>query len=312
LTRPAAHHHDRGDLDVVFIPVSSVTCLAQADMLSGGAHPAAGRGFVTLDPATDTGRRWTSTHAYSVVLLLYVVGWGYGLASALAYLSSPTQGGGHVSAAGALVDSALVLGTDVGVLALVFCIAKMRGLSAADLGLNPPADKPARWRDLDIVLVYWASLVAAGLVANLLGGSKYPFAHGTWAALPSVLLALGAGPTEELALLALPVVLLREGREPVWRMALVLVVVRLSFHIYYGIGALGLAVWAVVILALFLKTGRALPLLVAHSLFDVVLTIGHFFPSTDALLGLAILLAIGLGLVRLGARAVQGVRLLRN
>ena len=250
--------------------------------------------------------------AYSVVFLLYVVGWGYGLAGALAYLSRPTQTESHVSAAGAFVDSALVLGTDVGVLALVFCIARMGGLGAADLGLNLPADERSRWRDLDIVLLYWASLVAAGLVANVLGGGQYPFARGTWAALPAVLLALGAGPTEELALLALPVVLLRQAREPVWRGALVLVSVRLSFHIYYGIGVLGLSVWAVVVLALFLRTGRALPLIVAHSLFDVVLTIGHFFPGTDALLGLAILLAIGLGLVRLGVRTVQGVRLMRG
>jgi Type II CAAX prenyl endopeptidase Rce1-like len=257
-------------------------------------------------------RPWTAKHAYGILLLLYVVGWGYGLASALAYLSRPTHTATHVGATSALVEAALVLSTDVGVLALVYFVAKTHHLSAVDLGLDPPQDSRDAWRDTDIVLLYWAALLVAGLLSTVLGGSQYPFAHGNWDALPALVLALGAGPTEELALLVLPVALLRQAREPVWRIALVLVAVRLSFHVYYGVGVLGLTVWAVAILVLYLRTGRALPLIVAHTVYDVVLTLGHFFPQTAVLIGLFFLLVGMLGVVRLGAAIGRGVRARRT
>ncbi|HEY5032057.1 MAG TPA: CPBP family glutamic-type intramembrane protease [Actinomycetes bacterium] len=251
---------------------------------------------------------WTAKRAYGLILLLYIVGFGYALASALAYLHEPGHTTGRVGATGALVSTALVLSTDVAVLALVYFIAKARGLSAVDLGLGRPADKAATWRDIDIVLLYWLALLTAGLLSTWLDGSRYPYEHGTWAALPSLALALNAGPTEELALLVLPVVLLRQAREPLWRMAIVLVVLRLSFHVYYGLGVLGLTVWAVAILALYLRTGRALPLIVAHSAYDVLLTVGHFFPATSVLVGLFVLCVLILGLVRIGVRARAGGR----
>ena len=72
---------------------------------------------------------WTAKRAYGLILLLYIVGFGYALASALAYLHEPGHTTGRVGATGALVSTALVLSTDVAVLALVYS-SRRRAASA--------------------------------------------------------------------------------------------------------------------------------------------------------------------------------------
>ncbi|RZS80066.1 hypothetical protein EV189_3546 [Motilibacter rhizosphaerae] len=241
--------------------------------------------------------------AYAVLGLLYLVGWGPGLVSAL-LVAAHARERGTIGPAAAALGAVQLLATGAAVLALVGCLARLSGLGLAELGLAP-APRGRRVRDLDCALAYLTALLLGGVLMGLAGSSGYPYG-GAWYALPTLVSSALAGPTEELALLALPALLLRRAGEPPWRAGLVLVLVRLSFHVYYGLPVLGLLPWAVTAFVLVWRTGRVLPLVVAHSAWDLLSLGAHWSLLVRAvfeLLVLAVLvLALGRGTLRLVRR----------
>ncbi|MDO4243538.1 MAG: CPBP family intramembrane metalloprotease [Actinomyces sp.] len=79
-----------------------------------------------------------------------------------------------------------------------------------------------------------------------------------------------AGPLEELALVGIPLLLFGRGRGLIAFCA-VLVALRVSFHVYYGISTtVGLILWAGVALWMYLSTGRILPLVLGHSVNNLL------------------------------------------
>ncbi|WP_145012503.1 CPBP family intramembrane glutamic endopeptidase [Kocuria salsicia] len=85
----------------------------------------------------------------------------------------------------------------------------------------------------------------------------------------SVASSAAAGFREEVFLLALPVLLLRCARRGWTEIVVVLAVLRLSFHIYYGAAVIGMLPWAVAAVFLFRYTQSVWPLIAAHSLWDL-------------------------------------------
>lgn len=90
--------------------------------------------------------------------------------------------------------------------------------------------------------------------------------------------ALVAGLGEELLVLALPVVLLRHSA-PRWLdrhgtlVIVLLVALRMSYHVHYGVWALSLLPWAAAAAWLYLRFGRVWPLIFQHAGYDIVLAL---------------------------------------
>jgi hypothetical protein len=75
---------------------------------------------------------------------------------------------------------------------------------------------------------------------------------------------------------------------------IVAVLIRCSYHIYYGVGVIGIAVWATVFVLLFLRFGSVIPLIVLHVLWDATQAFGQKWPAAigvGLLLGAVLLLA---------------------
>ncbi|WP_169276431.1 type II CAAX prenyl endopeptidase Rce1 family protein [Bifidobacterium moraviense] len=121
----------------------------------------------------------------------------------------------------------------------------------------------------------------------------YPFAtryESGWAATLYLVAMFFAGPTEELVLLGLPVLGLRHAGVPWWAVTCVAVALRVPFHLYYGWAAFAIAVWPVLAVLLFRRTGMITPLIVAHGMYDVSTAMtsltgvaGSFWPVAVAL-----------------------------
>lgn len=120
---------------------------------------------------------------------------------------------------------------------------------------------------LDALVSLQCYLLMAGIVALVGSGGKYPavsdpspeYLAGFFASLAA------AGFREEIFLLALPVLLLRSARRGWGEIVLVLAVVRISFHIYYGVAVVGLIPWAVLAVLFFRYTQSVWSLVLAHS-----------------------------------------------
>jgi hypothetical protein len=59
-----------------------------------------------------------------------------------------------------------------------------------------------------------------------------------------------------------------------WEIVLVGLVLRASYHIYYGPGVVGILVWASIFIWLFLRTRSLLPIMIAHFMWDFAIFLG--------------------------------------
>jgi membrane protease YdiL (CAAX protease family) len=98
-----------------------------------------------------------------------------------------------------------------------------------------------------------------------------------WWRVPVLVLSAVMNATlEEVVVVGYLVTRLRQlGRGPAWAVGIA-AVLRGAYHLYQGFGAfVGNAVMGVVFGWFFLRTGRVLPLIVAHTLLDVVAFVGY-------------------------------------
>ncbi|MFD0818898.1 CPBP family intramembrane glutamic endopeptidase [Micromonospora zhanjiangensis] len=98
-----------------------------------------------------------------------------------------------------------------------------------------------------------------------------------WWAVPVLILAAAQNAVlEEIVVVGYLVTRLRELGWRTWTVIGASAVLRGSYHLYQGFGAfLGNAVMGVIFTLFFLRTRRVLPLVVAHTLLDVVAFVGY-------------------------------------
>lgn len=123
------------------------------------------------------------------------------------------------------------------------------------------------------------AIIAGGFISSfyltrLTGWSAASYVEQTFTAdLPrtlSVIEAGLAGPAEELALLLLVVTVLRVAGYS-WPVVIIAAVaVRIPFHMYYGWGAIGMAIWPVLMVVLYRRTGAILAIILTHASWNML------------------------------------------
>jgi hypothetical protein len=103
--------------------------------------------------------------------------------------------------------------------------------------------------------------------------------------------SIEAGIVEELVVLAFAVVTLRQAGRPLWEITVVVLVLRGSYHIYYGPGVVGILVWAALFYWIYLRTGNVLILMISHAGWDAI---GFLSQRWTAVAGFGVLVAISI------------------
>jgi hypothetical protein len=80
---------------------------------------------------------------------------------------------------------------------------------------------------------------------------------------------LRAGPLEEVCALLAPLIILRAGKVPWPGVFALLIAMRISYHLYYGVGAVVVALWAFGTVVVYLWARSIIGLAIAHSLYDL-------------------------------------------
>jgi hypothetical protein len=171
-----------------------------------------------------------------------------------------------------------------------------RGGTAADVGLRLRRDDAGGARVwAEVRLGAWALLACvAGMIitGQLATGSIPPGPANAANLLYDAATSINAGITEELVVLAFVVTTLLAARRKPAEILAVAVVLKVSYHLYYGPGAVGITVWAALFAWLFWRTRSLVPLIVVHVWWDLVVTFSDHVPAIGALgvfTGLALL-----------------------
>lgn len=244
------------------------------------------------EPAPISARR-----AYAEILGVFA------LLFAASIISAGESLAGHIpppsGSWGAFAPAAVQEVTDAAVAALVvILLSARRGITPRLLGTRLPqgADgKAAPGRTVRMAAMALAAFVVGGIITSHVATGHFPMqAHPTGPyLLYSVAGALFSGVVEEMVALAFVVTTLRQARRPVPEIVVVAVLIRCSYHIYYGVGVIGIAVWAAVFALLFLRFRSVIPLIVLHFLWDATIFLGQRWIAVAALgelFGVALLL----------------------
>jgi len=183
------------------------------------------------------------------------------------------------------------LGTSVLAILVVILLSARRGITPRSLGLSwPRKGDGSQGAAQSLRIGVWAvlALLAGGAVTSALAmGDKLgqPAHQNASYLIYTVGAAVTAGIVEEMVVLAFVVTTLRQAARPLPEIVLVAVLLRCSYHDYYGLGVLGIAVWATVFVWMFLRTGSVLPLVVVHIAWDSNIFLGqrwHALPLVSA------------------------------
>jgi membrane protease YdiL (CAAX protease family) len=181
---------------------------------------------------------------------------------------------------------------------VVLLMSARRGVTPRFLGLSwPRAAAGSSGAGQSIRILAWAvtALAVGGRITADLAGTNRLLqpAHQDYSYLIYTLTAsVAAGVIEELVVLAFVVTTLRQADRPLPEIVIVGLLLRCSYHDYYGFGVAGIAVWAAVFIWLFLRTGSILPMLVLHVVWDATIFVGQRWGLAYSLAGLAIVLLI--------------------
>lgn len=173
------------------------------------------------------------------------------------------------------------LGTCAVAILVTVLLSGRRGIRPQWLGFCWPRSqdrRPGAGQSLRMGVWAIAALLAGGAITSALamGNKLGQPAHQDASYLIYTLAAsLTAGIVEETVVLAFVVTTLRQAGRPVPEIVLVAVLLRCSYHDYYGLGVIGIAVWAAIFVWLFLRTGSVLPLIVVHVVWDSNIFLGQ-------------------------------------
>ena len=201
-----------------------------------------------------------------------------------------------MSKARLITEIVIVLGLSIGMSALYSIVniavrlSREAGLSSQTAGLDG-----SRWgRDSAAGLGLAALIGIPGLGLYLLGReldltvTVVPSALNTyWWTIPMLIaLALRAGILEEVIAVGYLFARLRQLGVSMWPIIMVQAVLRASYHLYQGFGAfIGNFVMGLIFGWIYAKTGRLAPLIVGHTVIDIVAFVGYplalsFLPET--------------------------------
>lgn len=231
-------------------------------------------------PPASRSRPISARRAYAEILLVFA-----------AFFAASVVAGGETlirrypspSGSWAVFTPAILteLGACVLAVLVTVLLSARRGISAQWLGFCWPRKRdgrPGAAQSLRIGVWAIAALLAGGAVTGALAmGHKLgqPAHQDASYVIYTVAASLAAGIVEETVVLAFVVTTLRQARRPLPEIVLVAVLLRCSYHDYYGLGVVGIAVWATVFVWLFLRTGSVLPLIVIHVLWDTSIFLGQ-------------------------------------
>ncbi|NOW00424.1 CPBP family intramembrane glutamic endopeptidase [Isoptericola chiayiensis] len=227
---------------------------------------------------TPVPRRWmrrTRWLAWAAIVLLYAAGWGESTVAALHVLAGAEPA--RVELGPQTVQAqALQLAFDG-----IFVLIALGVLLAFRRWPRPstpaePATWRARWRTFFVASVaVGVGFVLMGLAAKFtenLIAYPYPDVEGVAAAVLRGAASAMAGPMEETALLGVVVVALRRAGYSWIIVCITAACVRVPFHLYYGWEALLVSVWAVLLVALYRRTGTLAPIVAEHATWNLLTT----------------------------------------
>ena len=229
--------------------------------------------------------------AYLEVVGVYLVFFESGIAAAGFYVAGhpPTLSVDHWSDAVPAIFGELAT-TALCILVPVLLISR-RGLELGDIGLRRPSPpslsmgvRMAAWASLAIVI--GAVVTRATTTSTLL---DVPFSYPDFAV--QVAHALQAGFIEEIVVLAFVVATLEQAGRSHLKIVAVAVVLRLGYHIYYGPGVVGIALWATAFVWLYLRYRTIVPLIVVHCVWDLFAVLGY---QWHRIAGFEVLVLLGL------------------
>lgn len=222
----------------------------------------------------------TARRAYGEVLLVFAAFFAAGIVAGGETLSGryPAPSGSWAVFSPATVSE---LGLCVLAILVAVLLSARRGLTARWLGFGWPrtaSGSAAAAQALRTGVWALTALLAGGAVtvALAMGHHLGQPAHRDAAYLVYALGAsVTAGIVEETIVLAFVVSTLRQASRPLPEIVLVAVLLRCSYHDYYGPGVLGIAVWALAFIWLYLRGGSILPLIAVHVLWDSSIFLGE-------------------------------------
>ena len=222
----------------------------------------------------------TARRAYAEVLLVFAA---FFAASIVAGGETLARRYPRPSGSWALFTPAMISELSICVLAVLVTVllSGRRGINPSWLGFSWPRRRDGRQgtaQSLRIGVWAIAALLAGGTITRALAmGNKLgqPAHQDTSYLVYSLTASLAAGIVEETVVLAFVVTTLRQARRPTAEILLVAVLLRCSYHDYYGIGVIGIALWAAIFVWLFLRTGSVLPLIVVHVFWDANIFLGQ-------------------------------------
>jgi hypothetical protein len=273
----------------------------------GRANAPARRHWWSTRPAQPA-RPISARRAYAEVLGVFAAFFAASVlagAEALAHRYPKPSGSWAVftpSAISQLGASALAIGVTV-------LLSAARGVTPQALGLGLPRKQNGKLAAGSAFRTgVWAvaALLAGTAVTASLSAARIPhparpdasfyLVYGTAA-------SIGAGVIEEVVVLAFVVTTLRQARRPLPEIVAVAVLLRCSYHDYYGPGVLGIVIWATVFVWLFLRLGSVIPLIVVHFLWDASIFYEqnkHWFPAIVGLgFAAVVLLPVAAGITLL-------------
>jgi Type II CAAX prenyl endopeptidase Rce1-like len=286
--------------------------MSTTTMVSGAPEvpPSPARGLGTQKhwwsvppPRVDT-PRLTTRRAYTEVLLVFGLFFGASVAAAAFSVGGHSPSGVVAGWAESIPSSMQELATTILCILVPVLLVRRRGLAPADLGIAKPGTvtlgtvkpgtvKPGTVKlSQGIRIAAWAllALIGGSIVTGLLATGRFPEGPFSY---PNLMLnlfhAAQAGFIEEVVVLAFVVVTLEQARRPRPEIIAVALVLRASYHIYYGPGVLGILIWAPVFLWLFYRFRTIVPLIIVHSAWDLVITLADHWPVFGGLGSLAMI-----------------------
>ncbi len=211
--------------------------------------------------------------AYGEVLLVFGMFFAASVALAGFSLAVPLSNGSVGGWSESIPASIDQVATTILCVLVPVLLVRRRGLGAADLGLSRPGTVGI---SRGIRMATWGllALIAGSLVTGALATGKFNEGRFSYADLTVNLFhAAQAGPLEEVVVLAFTVITLEQARRPRPEIVAVAVILRMSYHIYYGPGVLGILIWSTVFLWLFLRFRTIIPLIILHSAWDLWITV---------------------------------------
>ncbi len=182
--------------------------------------------------------------------------------------------------------------------AVTVLLSARRGITPRSLGFGLPrnADGTAGgWPAFRMAAWALVALNAGSVITGQLAGGHHlvqPAHQHAAYLLYSTAASLAAGVVEETVVLAFAVTTLRQAGRPLAEIVLVALVLRCSYHDYYGIGVVGIAVWAAAFIWLFLRTGSIVPLIIVHFLWDAVIFWSQQYRGVASVASLAAILIV--------------------